>query len=103
VVFRTVISYTTSKHAFYSSDIISNSKNFGLYDSMDADTLKSFQEFQLVNAIFYALKENATSEQSARMSAMDNASKNAGMCMTLIICFVFKINLFFLFFCLKVK
>jgi F-type H+-transporting ATPase subunit gamma len=28
--------------------------------------------------LYYGLKENATSEQSARMSAMDNASKNAG-------------------------
>jgi F-type H+-transporting ATPase subunit gamma len=46
---------------------------------MDEDTLRSFQEFSLANAIFYAYKENSTSEQSARMSAMDNASKNAGM------------------------
>lgn len=28
--------------------------------------------------IFYALKEGACSEQSSRMTAMDNASKNAG-------------------------
>ena len=76
---RTVISYVTSRHNFYSSSIVSDSKHFGLYDSMDADTLKSYQEFQLANAIFYANKENGTSEQSARMSAMDNASKNAGM------------------------
>lgn len=45
---------------------------------MDEETLRSFQEFNLVNAIFFSLKENATSEQSARMSAMDSASKNAG-------------------------
>ena len=75
---RTVISYKTARHNFYSNSIVSNAKHFGLYDSMDEDTLRSFQEFSLANAIFYAYKENSTSEQSARMSAMDNASKNAG-------------------------
>lgn len=45
---------------------------------MDSETLKCFQEFQLASLIYYGLKENITSEQSARMSAMDNASKNAG-------------------------
>lgn len=76
--FKTVISYKTARHNFYSNSIVSNAKHFGLYDSMDEDTLRSFQEFSLANAIFYAYKENSTSEQSARMSAMDNASKNAG-------------------------
>lgn len=32
----------------------------------------------MASLIFYGLKENAASEQSARMSAMDNATKNAG-------------------------
>lgn len=76
--FKTVISYNTTKYPFYSSNIISNGKQFGLYDSMDADTLRNYQEFQLANFIYYTMKENATSEQSARMTAMDNASKNAG-------------------------
>ncbi|XP_012368889.1 ATP synthase subunit gamma, mitochondrial-like, partial [Octodon degus] len=31
----------------------------------------------LANIIYYSLKESTTSEQSARMTAMDNASKNA--------------------------
>lgn len=55
-----------------------NAKNYGLYDSLDADTLKCYQEFQLASLIFYGMKENSTSEVSARMTAMDNASKNAG-------------------------
>jgi len=76
--FKTVISYNTTRYPFFSSSIISNAKQFGLYDSMDAETLRSYQEFQLANFIYYAMRENATSEQSARMSAMDNASKNAG-------------------------
>lgn len=77
--FKSVISYNTTKQPFYSSDLLSaSSKNFGLYDSLDSETLQCFQEFQLASLIFYGLKENATSEQSSRMSAMDNATKNAG-------------------------
>jgi len=76
--FKSVISYTTTKEPFYSTAIVSNAKNYGLYDSLDAETLKCFQEYQLASLIYYGLKENITSEQSARMSAMDNASKNAG-------------------------
>lgn len=35
-------------------------------------------EYQLSISILNALLENATSEQGARMTAMDNASRNAG-------------------------
>jgi len=76
--FRSAISYKTTKQPFFSTSLISNAKNYGLYDSLDAETLKCFQEYQLASIIFYGMKENITSEQSARMSAMENASKNAG-------------------------
>ncbi len=76
--FKSAIAYITSKQAFYSNAIVSSAKQFGLYDSLDEATVKSYQEFQLANAIFSALKESGTSEISARMSAMDSASKNAG-------------------------
>lgn len=76
--FKSAISYTTSKAPFYSTSLVSTAKNIGLYDSLDAETLKCFQEYQLASLIFYGFKENTTSEQSARMSAMDSASKNAG-------------------------
>lgn len=48
-----------------------------IYDDIDADVLTNYQEFALVNIIYMAMKESTTSEQSARMTAMDNASKNA--------------------------
>lgn len=77
--FKSVISYNTVQKPFYSTDLLSGSgKNFGLYDSLDSETLKCFQEYQLASLVYYGLKENAASEQSARMSAMDNATKNAG-------------------------
>ncbi|MEQ2189957.1 ATP synthase subunit gamma, mitochondrial, partial [Goodea atripinnis] len=57
-------------------------ENMGIYDDIDADILRNYQEFALVNIIYLALKESSTSEQSARMTAMDSASKNA--CKTLL-------------------
>lgn len=57
---------------------ISNCPKIELYDSLDADVLRSYHEYSLASLIFYAMKENACSEQSSRMTAMDNASKNAG-------------------------
>ena len=49
-----------------------------MYDSLDADVVQSYMEYSLASLIYYALKEGATSEQSSRMTAMDNSSKNAG-------------------------
>ncbi|XP_030576520.1 ATP synthase F(1) complex subunit gamma, mitochondrial isoform X1 [Archocentrus centrarchus] len=75
--FRSVISYKTDQKPIYSIDTVANSENMGSYDDIDADVLRNYQEFTLVNVIYLALRESSTSEQSARMTAMDNASKNA--------------------------
>jgi len=44
----------------------------------DAETLQNFFEFTLASQMYHSLMENCTSEQSSRMNAMENASKNAG-------------------------
>lgn len=75
---RTVVSYTTTEMAIFSLDAISQSPKLTQYDSIDESVLRSYYEYSLAALVFYAMKENACSEQSARMSAMDNASKNAG-------------------------
>ncbi|XP_061923069.1 ATP synthase subunit gamma, mitochondrial-like isoform X1 [Entelurus aequoreus] len=75
--FRSVISYKTDKKPIFSNDTVANSETMGIYDDIDADVLRNYQEFALVNIIYLALKEGTTSEQSARMTAMDSASKNA--------------------------
>uniref|UniRef100_A0A1A8G3J1 ATP synthase subunit gamma n=1 Tax=Nothobranchius korthausae TaxID=1143690 RepID=A0A1A8G3J1_9TELE len=75
--FRSVISYKTDQKPLFSNDTVSTSENMGVYDDIDADVLRNYQEFALVNIIYLALKESSTSEQSARMTAMDSASKNA--------------------------
>lgn len=44
----------------------------------DKEALQNFYEYTLASQIFYSMLQNATSEQSSRMNAMENASKNAG-------------------------
>ncbi|XP_023251102.1 ATP synthase subunit gamma, mitochondrial isoform X1 [Seriola lalandi dorsalis] len=75
--FRSVISYKTDNKPVFSTDIVANSENMGVYDDIDADVLRNYQEFAMVNIIYLALRESSTAEQSARMTAMDSASKNA--------------------------
>jgi len=75
--FRSVISYKTDQKPLFSNDTVANSESMGVYDDIDADVLRNYQEFALVNIIYLALRESSTSEQSARMTAMDSASKNA--------------------------
>ncbi|CAL1568387.1 unnamed protein product [Knipowitschia caucasica] len=75
--FRSVISYKTDKKPLFSTDTVANAETMGVYDDIDADVLRNYQEFALVNIIYLALREGSCSEQSARMTAMDSASKNA--------------------------
>lgn len=75
--FKSVISYTTTKTPFFSTNLLGEGKNFGLYDSLDEETIRCYNEFQLANLIYYGMKESAASEQSARMSAMESATQNA--------------------------
>jgi len=75
--FRSVVSYQTSTIPFFTPAAIAASEKVGVYDSLDADVIECFQEYSLASLIYFCLKEGACSEQSARMTAMDNASKNA--------------------------
>jgi len=76
--FKSVVSYETTDYPIFSLDAITAAPKLSTYDSIDADVLRSYQEYSLASLIYYAMKENACSEQSARMTAMDGASKNAG-------------------------
>jgi F-type H+-transporting ATPase subunit gamma len=77
-VFRTVVSYRTTILPIFNLQQVSNAGKINLYDSIDEDVLRCYNEFSLASLIFFAMKEAACSEQSARMTAMDSASKNAG-------------------------
>jgi len=76
--FKSVISYNTTELPLFTPEAIESAAKFNLYDSLDEDVLKCYQEFSLASLILFAMKEGACSEQSSRMTAMDAASKNAG-------------------------
>jgi F-type H+-transporting ATPase subunit gamma len=76
--FRSVVSYTTTNVNIYPLKTVSEAEKLAVYDSIDAEVLQSYLEYSLASMVFYALKESAASEQSARMTAMGNSSKNAG-------------------------
>eukprot|EP00090_Calanus_glacialis_P016804 TRINITY_DN262_c0_g1_i1.p1 TRINITY_DN262_c0_g1~~TRINITY_DN262_c0_g1_i1.p1 ORF type:complete len:277 (-),score=91.69 TRINITY_DN262_c0_g1_i1:158-988(-) len=75
--YKTVVSYNTTEIPIFSQDTVNNSEKVTVYDSIDADVMQSYTEFSLASLVYYCLKEGATSEQSSRMTAMDNSSKNA--------------------------
>jgi len=75
--FKSVVSYSTSEIPIYSVVAVNSAPKISLYDSVDVDVIQSYMEFSLASQLYYAMKENACSEQSSRMTAMDNASNNA--------------------------
>lgn len=76
--FKSVVSYQTSEIPIFSLAAINAAPKMTVYDSLDSDVLQSYMEYSLAAQLYYTMKENACSEQSSRMTAMDNASKNAG-------------------------
>lgn len=75
--FKSVVSYTTTDLPLFSLAAVMAAPKLPIYDSLDSEVLQSYLEFSLASLLFYAQKEGACSEQSSRMTAMDNASKNA--------------------------
>lgn len=76
--FKSVVSYQTSDDDVLSLQKLQTSPKVYNYDSVDAGVLQNYYEYSLASLLYYVMKENACSEQSSRMTAMDNASKNAG-------------------------
>uniref|UniRef100_H0XJE4 ATP synthase F(1) complex subunit gamma, mitochondrial n=1 Tax=Otolemur garnettii TaxID=30611 RepID=H0XJE4_OTOGA len=68
--FRSVISYETEEKHIFSLHTIASAESMSVYNDIDADVL-----YNLANITCYSVE--STSEQSARMMAMDNTSKNA--------------------------
>lgn len=76
--FKSVVSYNMTEMDVFSVASVENSPKLPVYDSLDSEVLRCYLESSLASLLFYAMKESACSEQSSRMTAMDNASKNAG-------------------------
>lgn len=75
---RSVVSYATAELPLFSLTAVSAAPKLSVYDSLDSEVIQSYLEFSIAALLFYSMKEGACSEQSSRMTAMDNASKNAG-------------------------
>ncbi|CAG4977982.1 unnamed protein product [Colias eurytheme] len=71
------VKYELTVIPFFNKFKIESAPNINAFDDVDADQLECYAEWTLAALLYYALKEGATSEQSARMAAMDNATKNA--------------------------
>lgn len=76
--FKSVVSYGVADMPIFSLKSVESAEKLPVYDSLDSDVIQSYLEFSMASLLFYAMKEGACSEQSSRMTAMDNASKNAG-------------------------
>ncbi|XP_014238549.1 ATP synthase subunit gamma, mitochondrial [Trichogramma pretiosum] len=76
--FKSVVSYKIDNLPLYDKSAVTTAPKLSVYDSLDDEVIQSYLEFSLASMLFYSMKEGACSEQSSRMTAMDNASKNAG-------------------------
>lgn len=76
--FKSVVSYSVDQLPLFDKNAVLSAPKLSVYDSLDDDVIQNYLEFSLASLLFYSMKEGACSEQSSRMTAMDNASKNAG-------------------------
>lgn len=76
--FRSVVSYVIDNLPLFDKSSVVAAPKYPLFDSLDEEVVQSYLEFSLSALLFYSMKEGACSEQSSRMTSMDNASKNAG-------------------------
>lgn len=77
-----MVAYDQERLVTYSQDKMFNKlEDIGCSWEIEGDEgtiLQDLAEFRLGFGIYFAALENSTSEQSARMSAMESSSKNAG-------------------------
>ena len=57
---------------------VDNQENFYEFEPDEDEILKNLLPKNIATQIFKAFLENAASEQGSRMTAMDNATRNAG-------------------------
>ncbi|CAH2035837.1 unnamed protein product, partial [Iphiclides podalirius] len=75
--YHTPVKYETTVIPAFTRKNIERAPNMAAFDDVEEDQLESYAEWTLAAIIYYALKQSAASEQSSRMAAMDNATKNA--------------------------
>lgn len=76
--FISVIQYKTQVKKVYNDNYLKSMKDIYDFDDLTDESLKSICNFNLAASLFYCLRQSAASEQSSRMTSMENSTKNAG-------------------------
>ncbi len=76
--FKSVISYEPKALPVFRKKALDEAPGLMQYEQSDEEALANLEEFHLANALYWALAEGQASEMSARRTAMENATKNAG-------------------------
>ncbi|KAJ0405913.1 hypothetical protein ATCC90586_005858 [Pythium insidiosum] len=80
VVFNKFVSAIAYQPSIRSLGVTADSEDFAAYEiepDSEAEVLADLKEFEIATAVFHGLIENSTSEESSRMTAMENATNNA--------------------------
>jgi len=75
--FVSVIAFEVDHKNVYSENILKEVPEFAKFELED-DVLQNLSEFTLANAIYGVMSESHATEQAAKRTAMENATKNAG-------------------------
>ncbi|KAF9136633.1 atp3 gamma subunit of the F1 sector of mitochondrial F1F0 ATP synthase [Linnemannia schmuckeri] len=75
--FTSAIAYEATPINVYSPEALKAADAFAAYE-MDDEVLENYNEFLFANNIYWGLVEGHASEMSAKRTAMENATKNAG-------------------------
>lgn len=62
--------------SIYNTDLLLTVAHIASLDEIEEETMRNYIEFSTVSLLFFAMVENSLCEHSARMVAMDSATKN---------------------------
>ncbi|GJJ71509.1 F-type H+-transporting ATPase subunit gamma [Entomortierella parvispora] len=75
--FTSAIAYEAVPLRNFSIEALKASENFAAYE-LDDEVLENYNQFLFANNVYWGLVEGHASEMSAKRTAMENATKNAG-------------------------
>ncbi|KAG0557237.1 hypothetical protein KC19_11G112500 [Ceratodon purpureus] len=85
--FESAVSFLPTVATIFSTDMFTTEEGLKVCkmddyemegDDSQSDVMMNLAEFQMAAVLYNGMLENATSEMGARMSAMDNSTRNAG-------------------------
>ncbi|KAK9679728.1 atp3 gamma subunit of the F1 sector of mitochondrial F1F0 ATP synthase [Basidiobolus ranarum] len=76
--FTSAIAYEATTIPAYSGEVMKAAPKFAAYELEEDEVLQNLKEFTFANSLYWGLAEGHASEMSAKRTAMENATKNAG-------------------------